>query len=326
MVFSQAAYNLVPEVRLSTGFDHFDGCGKENFAAALILLCIQEDATFRAVVTKFVRDRAALSGTGMLLEWGREKTLDPDQEVRRRSDIWLRFPEGTLLLEVKTHSGWDPFEVERQLTDQRKLTINQEPVRQVILLAPGRLLRNLSHSRFPQISWWEFIEIAREIDSPTQAVQLAFQHWSENVERDFGLSNKTPALPILDLATQTGCLVAFLKAAILRLGGTTRGDTVWFSSPDGNPSTEGKWAWHSFGIPGQLPGIGPVFCGLSTYTAGPPGELIGTFLELYPDGKKVPLACVEFHPGNYSSTSLNPILDTFAANYSASQETEKRRP
>ncbi len=43
---------------MTFGFDHFDGAHRENFAAALILLCIEEDPSFRsAFVNLIIRER-----------------------------------------------------------------------------------------------------------------------------------------------------------------------------------------------------------------------------------------------------------------------------
>ncbi len=303
---------------MSNGFDHFDGNGKENFAAALILLCIEEDPAFRDVIARLIGDGTGLSRDAPLVAWGREESLDPNPELKRRSDLWLRFPTGIILIEVKTHSGWDPSEVARQLADQRKSKFQDKRVLEAVLLAPGQLLRRLPSTGFPRVSWQTLIEAVSRIKSPARILELAWEHWSNTVERDFGIPSGSPSVRFSDLASQTGCLVAFLKAAILRVGGATRGDTVWFSSADGGPEKKAGWAWHSIGIPGQLPGVGAVYCGILTYTEAPPNEPRGTFLELYPQGKGVPLASVQFNPQDYSSTSLNTILDDFAAAYKSS--------
>jgi hypothetical protein len=44
----------------------------------------------------------------LLVHYGREEALDVGGGGRRRSDLWLPFDDGIVLLEIKTHSGWLP--------------------------------------------------------------------------------------------------------------------------------------------------------------------------------------------------------------------------
>jgi hypothetical protein len=307
---------------VTAGFDHFDGSSRETFAAALVLLCLEEDPSFRAAISKLVRSGAGKSEASALVEWGREEHLDTGTDQKRRCDIWLRFEDGIILVEIKTHSGWNPASVQQQLAVQRTSSLGGERVLDAILLAPGFLLRRLSAAKLPQISWHDFLHAVAAIEHPSQIVRLAEAHWSQNVERDFGLSASVEVMPLQAVAIQTGCLIAFLRAAIVRLGGTARStDAVWFSSPDGRPGQLQQWAWVGVAVAGKLPGVGDVYAGIYSYSAAPPGGALGTFVEVYKKGDDyVPLASVPFAPSNLSSETLHSILSELDDAYASSRK------
>ena len=79
---------------MTAGFEHFDGSHREPFAAALVLLCIEEDPSFRDLFASIIRQQARIPATEALLDWGREADLDTGQKERRRSDRWLNFAQG----------------------------------------------------------------------------------------------------------------------------------------------------------------------------------------------------------------------------------------
>lgn len=131
------------------------------------------------------------------------------------------------------------------------------------------------------------------------------------MERDFGLPAGTEMVSFNTLAAQCSCLVAFLRAAIICVRGDTsrRGDMVYFGPPDGSPDKSDEWAWHGIYVPGALEGVGPVYAGIITYCAAPPGERCETYLELYRQGRDdKPLAYVPFNPPDLSSTSQDTAL------------------
>lgn len=299
---------------MTSGLDHFDGSDRETFAAALILVCIEEDPSFRSLICNLVRHSARMPDAGAaLIAWGREEALVVGPAQRRRSDIWLRFEDGVVLVEIKTHSRWIPADVAKQISDQGNASLGGERVRHAVLLAPGLLLRRLSAYDIPKLLWLDVLRAADNIEQPSRVVQLARVHWSQNVETDFGLPASTTVMPLDTVAAQAGCLVALLRAAIIRMGGKVK-ETVWFSSPDGRPRRQGSWAWIGIAVSGRLPGIGDVYVGVYTYSDGPPDGALGTFIEAYRAGDDhVPLVSVPFAPRDFSPESLNTILEEFGA-------------
>jgi hypothetical protein len=126
-------------------------------------------------------------------------------------------------------------------------------------------------------------------------------------------------MPLDALAAQAGCLVALLRAGIIRIGGTVK-DTVWFSSPDGRPRQQRRWAWIGIAVSGRLPSLGDVYVGVYTYSDGPPDGTLGTFLEAYRSGHDdVPLVSVGFAPKDFSPESLNAVLEEFGKAFDSSR-------
>ena len=291
------------------GYDYFDGSQKETFAAALILLCLDEDAAFHSAFVELVRQHCGLPGLTKLIAWGREAALESELERSRRSDLWLRFEDGLVLVEIKTHSAWEPSSVSAQMADQSASALDGVRVTAALLLAPDTLLRRLrSPSSVLTLPWRTLLKTAEAIDHPTRILQLAREHWSRTVERDFGLPG--PAVSFTDLASQTACLVAFLRAAFLRIGGEAQGDTVWFSSPDGQPRSKRGWAWIGMAVPGKVPALGRVYIGVYTYTAAPSSDALGTFLEAYRFGRDdEPIASIPFGYVDLERQSLEPTLE-----------------
>lgn len=111
--------------------------------------------------------------------------LDVSESGSRRSDIWLRFEEGILLLELKTRSNWDPAAVARQVDEQRRSKCRGEPVQHSVLLAPRRLIARPELDGVPRFSWRIFLDLARAIPDPPRILQLAIDHWSDNVETEY---------------------------------------------------------------------------------------------------------------------------------------------
>jgi hypothetical protein len=125
----------------SSGFEHFDGNHRENFASALILLCLDEDSSFRVAMQGLLGEMASLPTGTALTSWGREVGLEVEGVVSRRSDLWLCFGGHLVLVEVKTHSAWLALDVARQIADQRTSRLRSRAISAAILLAPSQLLR-----------------------------------------------------------------------------------------------------------------------------------------------------------------------------------------
>ncbi len=183
---------------MTFGFDQFDGAHRENFAAALILLCIEEDPSFRSAFVNLIRTRAALPPDAVLLEWGRERCLDVEAGAQRRSDLWLRFSDGFVLVEVKTHSNWPPFAVSAQLAAQAGASFadTKELVTAAVLLAPGALIHASRAAGDRVLSWHDLLSEVDRIDHPSQLLRLAYAHWSRNVEPDFGLPESAETVSV----------------------------------------------------------------------------------------------------------------------------------
>lgn len=305
---------------MTAGFDHFDGSRRETFAAALLLLCLEEDPCFRDLFASIIREKAQIPGAEALIDWGREAHLDTGQKKKRaRSDLWLKFAKGAVLVEIKTHTRWTPAKVERQMIAQRGSRLHREPVREAVLLAPGPLLRRVVVPDCPKLPWQEILRAVDGIENPSQIVRLSSAHWSGDVARDYGLPASFNPLSFDTAAAYIGCIVAFLHAAIERVGGKPDLETVWFASPDGRPKRHRGWAWQGTAVPGRIPGVGDVYFGVYTYSEAPPGEAPGTFLEAYrgPGGNDdVPLVSIPFSPPDLSSQSLDAILERFVAAFS----------
>lgn len=102
-----------------------------------------------------------------------------------------------------------------------------------------------------------------------------------------------------------------LRAAILRIGGTMRGDAVLFTNPDGRPRKEGGWTWFGVAVRGNHRKHGKVLAGVYTYTEG---ANLGSFVEAY-DARDALVASVEFSPPDLSPDSLEVVLCAFVADH-----------
>lgn len=300
---------------MSQGFEHFDGSGRENFASALLLLCIEEDEGFRAVFTNRICSLAGLPSGSALTSAEREGELTTAKGARRRSDLWLRLEASLVLVEVKTHGGWDPRHVARQVQEQETSTMRKEPVCAVILLAPRSLLRELP-GMIKGFAWDDVFAMCNGLAEPSRILKLAQAHWRNTVKRDFGLSTTESAgSAVFRAATETACLVTFLRTVLERLGGESKqSDPVWFSSPDGEPGTRGGWSWFGVAVRGEIPGVGRVYVGIYTYVDAPKGHEHEkqTKLELYRlENDAEPLASMIFTPADLTHASLVLTLEEF---------------
>lgn len=299
---------------MSRGFDHFDGSGHENFATALVLLCIEQDDGFRTGFVDHIRRLAGVLAPTSLSAWGRESGLATEKGTRRRSDLWFRIGKQLVLVEVKTHDGWAPAHVARQVREQLTATLNGEAIFAVVLLAPRPLLRELPHD-IKSLAWDDVLAICDGLRPPSPIVKLAHEHWRHTVERDFGLSiTESASSAVQRAATETACLVSFLRAVLKRLGGGAKREGVYFSSPDGQPGTGAGWSWYGVGVPGDTPDFGQVYIGIYSYVDAPKEhqQEKGTKLELYRQGNDdEPVASIVFEPVDLTHSSLLRILEEF---------------
>lgn len=294
---------------MASSFAHFDASHTENFCSALLLLALEEDERFRAAFVRLVRKHAQAIEQSPLVGCGREDGLRTSDDSLRRSDIWLEFVDGTILLEVKTHSGWSSERVAKQLRDQLTSARRGQPVRGALLLAPSGLLRRV---QWPGISWQELLDRVKGIEHRTRVLDLAYEHWSEQVEREFGFDHAFAAQTFNSASMQTACLVVFLRNIIIRLGGKPRGQDVWFSTPNGCYRTRNGWTWFGVAVPGRIEPFGHVHVGIYNYTKVPPNEQPGTFLELYRDSDEDnAVKSVLFNPPNLTNESLEAALAAF---------------
>jgi hypothetical protein len=303
------------ETFMSRGFELFDGSGRENFASALLLLCIEEDEGFRAAFTERICKLAGLPPGSALTAAEREGELTTAKGARRRSDLWLRLEASLVLVEVKTHGGWDPRYVAGQVHEQECSTMRKEAVRAVVLLAPRSLLRELPGA-IKGLAWDDVFAMCNGIAEPSRILKLAQAHWRHTVKRDFGLlTTESAGSAIYRAATEAACLVTFLRTVLERLGGESKPtDSVWFSSPDGEPGTRGGWSWFGVAVRGEIADVGRVYVGIYTYVDAPKGHEHEkqSKLELYRlENHDEPLASMIFTPVDLTHASLVLALEEF---------------
>jgi hypothetical protein len=305
------------------GFDYFDGNHRENFCAALILLCLDEDRNFRQRFSELVRDRFRLPNSAALTDWGREVSLDIESGNTRRSDLWLKFGAVRVLMEIKTHSGWHSGHVHRQLIDQAASQVRGQQIDGVAILAPTSLLDCLRSEHIRKLSWREILDLVETIEQPSRILSLAQAQWRCNVEADFGLAGPTTVTlnTMLQLVSQVGCLAAFLRDTLSHVGGTARGGTLHVSRPDGQPLRSDGWGWFALAVPGQLAGDA-VLIGIYSYVECPTGSesARGTWLEMYrKDDYAAPIVSIRFEPPDLTHASLVKIQDEFVAKFGVSR-------
>lgn len=307
---------------MTTGFAHFDAAHWENFVAGTILICLDSEPSFRDMLGTEVRHCIGQPRQVELVSWGREEPLRTLAGNKRRSDLWMRFNDGLVLVEIKTHSGWSPASVEQQVLDQKKSRLFGEVVLDAVLLAPGLLLRRISNT-IPKLSWHELFDRLDRLNCTSDVMRLARDHWSQNVEREFGLTKETTMMSFESLAMQTGCLVGLLQAAVNRLDGKVSAGTVWFSSFDGRPRRRTGWEWHGIAVRGRLRTVGDIYIGIYSYLKAPPTGETGRFMEAYPVGEEdTAIVSIPFNPASFSPDDLNAVLDAFVVAFVAAVATK----
>lgn len=304
-------------VQSARGFGHFDTCNRENFAAALILLSLDEDKALRSMFADLIRNTGRLPSDAELQRWGREEDLAAPEGRIRRSDLWLDFDRSLVLLEVKTRSDWKREHVIQQMRDQQNASVgNGCCVDKAVLLSPGPLHRYVGDDVPFRVSWQDLLRKARELTSRSRVLDLSIAHWENIVSRDFGLAETTRRAQLNEVVAQAGCIVAFLREALLRVGGSARNDTVWFSGADGAPRQLERWAWHGIAVPGEIRKTSRVYLGLYEYVHPTPEEERGLFLELYLLGEEretlLPPIPVK-PPLDLSQEGLAALLQVFVA-------------
>lgn len=303
------------------GFDYFDGNHRENFCAGLILLCLDEESSFRQRFADLVRKRLDLPTSVQLRDWGREASLITEQR-KLRSDLWLNFDAEFFLIEIKTHSNWDPDAVVQQVLDQSASQVRRQPIRGAALLAPSSLLRSIRSEQVRKLSWSEVLDLVDTIEQPSRILCLAQAQWRCNVEPDFGLASEAlvSSESMQQLASQAGCLKAFLRAALVRLGGHPAFDALHTGRPDGQPHRGDGWAWFGVAVSGQLQGFGRVLLGVFTYVECPKDKEseLGMWLEVYRWGSwSAPFSFMRFAPPDLTHKSLTKVLDEFLKDFNA---------
>jgi hypothetical protein len=298
------------------GFDYFDGNHRENFSAALILLCLDEDSSFRQRFADLVRKNLDLPTSVQLSDWGREASLITEQG-KLRSDLWLNFDTEFFLIEVKTHSKWPPAQVVQQILRQK--ASQNRPIRDVALLAPTPLLRSIQSEQVRKLHWREVLDLFDTIEHPSQVLNLAQDQWRSNVEPDFGLARtttKVSAESMQQLVSQAGCLRGFLQAALNRLGGKISDrDKLYLSGPVGQPTRWNGYKYHQLAIPGSIAEVGSVRIGIYKYVSYPdnrdPNQVFSMWLEMNPEDRGKEPVFTPFDPPDLSYESLDEALDRF---------------
>jgi hypothetical protein len=297
---------------MSLGFDHFDNSHRENFLSALLLLVMEGDSAAQELLVGLIRARAGVLDLGRLREFGREARFSKDEHDRyQRSDLWLQFDHGTVLVEVKSHGGWDPVSVAEQVRKQSagSLVRSGETAKGVVLLAP-RLLAQASPHTF--LGWSDVIAGLRNLKSTSTLTNLVLRHLETHVERPMGFQNQ----PVADLAAAArtiSCLREFLRTCARRVDGVPDSKELYLTGADGEPNRHDGWAWFGLSVPFKL--VNSSYrVGVYTYPETPTGReeaKQGAWLEVYREAEYEPLVEQRF-----DATALAPQqLDAACADF-----------
>lgn len=237
---------------MNKGFAHFDGCFRENFIAGMLLLLLEMDERFRDRFVRVVRTRAGLPPGERLLELDREKWMKADEDGRRqRGDLWLRFADGVVLVELKTHGRWDRESVAAQVKRQESGEFGGLPAKPlaVVLVGPRAIgLPNRCHF----LSWGEVIRELRASGPPSAIGLVVAKHLEDHVERDIGFA-EGGMVDIKQTARNVAVLKAFLHSCVLGIDGRLETESaLWTTFGDGEPRRGGGWAWYGLSVPFRL--------------------------------------------------------------------------
>lgn len=295
---------------MNHGFAHFDAHRRENFvAAALLFLLETEPASSKALCTLFL-SRAGLPDAP-LSDLGRETSLVSAQGESGRSDLWLRFPDGVLLIEVKSHGAWSADDVAKQLARYREGTLAMLPgkVLGAVLLTP-RVLGMRDGTRL--ITWGEVIRTIRGASPDGLVAARVVAHLERHVERDLGLP-EGGRMNVRETARQVAALREFLKSCVRAVDGKLRtNDPFWMTPGDGEPLRNDGWAWRGMSVPFDLEEK-EFRIGVYDYVAAPAGCDAATahaWLEAYRGGKESPVVELAFE-GSLALADLDALRQRF---------------
>jgi hypothetical protein len=304
---------------MKSGFSHFDGSGRENFCAAVLVLTMEVDDAVKELVARLVRQELSIDAHHELLAFGREARLEADGDGGyARVDIWLLFGPPAeafyAFVEVKTHERWDAVHVAHQVQDQAERRVTRSGSRRVhgsILLGPERLCARVktvdSLVRF--IIWPRLFAELRALRSASPLTDLAVRHLEEKMDRPPGLDRPMSLDQFEQATTTVACLREFLVDCVDDIGGRIKGEPIYLTPGDGQPRSGGGWAWHGLSVPfSRDQQTGRV--GIYKYSAAPPGEelaLEALWLEAYVGDADVPIAYVKFAPSTLSAAELDTV-------------------
>lgn len=302
---------------MNHGFDHFDRSTDENFVSAMLLLLLETDADARRAVCGLLRSRAPrLAGNDEPIEIGRERPLRGRNGEEGWSDLWLRFADGTLVVEVKTHDRWSVAHIEAQVARYRDGTLGNpaEPVADVVLLAP-RVFGGGKPSGF--VSWGEVIRVLRDLPAVGPLATRVIAHLERCVERDIGLE-KGARMDVRETARQVAAIREFLKSCLLAVGGKPK-DQLYTTPGNGEPLRKDGWAWHGLSIPFAA-GDEAYRVGVYQYAEAPSDRqdaLKHPWLEAYRERDDKLVVELPFH-GSLAPADLEQLRTDFSREWAAS--------
>lgn len=295
---------------MNHGFRHFPSNHLENFVASTLLLLLETDPHSRAALCRRLRSAAGLTPEGAeLLDLGREATLTGANGELGYSDLWLRFPEGVLLVELKK-PGWPVAKVRAQLERYRDGTLAKtgEPPIGAVLVAP-RVLGGAAPAGF--VSWGEVIRGIREAGPEGALAKRVIAHLEKQMERDIGLA-EGGRMDVREVARQVASLKSFLRSCALEIGGDPEPDAIYTTPSDGEPLRRDGWAWHGVSVPFVL-GRTRFRVGVYHYAEAPDGEeaaLKHAWLEAYQANSDSPLVELPFD-GSLAPDDLDRLRTLF---------------
>ncbi len=301
-----------------SAFDHFDKAHHENFCAALLLLIVEVDKAARAKFEKLIKEKASLSQNAQLLEVSREESLfGATPEEGGRADLVLRFEDDgrkLVLVEVKTHTRWDPEAVasQRQRYEAGRLVGRGEKADAVLLLAPTPLAVLSKQS----ISWREVIESLQPLEAGSKLIEEAIKHLRKHAAPAPDAGGALPAgvgqsiQVVAALNTLVGDCIAMLK-------GSAQGPRPYLPT-GGHKKTAKAWSWWSIERKMMLDDV-TYWVGVYAYDEVPSNFKKGVYLEVYRASDNKPVVAVPLEEAALDSERLQAIKRIFKEKWEAVQ-------
>lgn len=295
---------------MNHGFDHFDSSHQENFISAMLLLLMECDEAVRRELCGLFLERAGVTEwEPRLVDLGRERSIRCADGIDRRVDLWLRFPQGILVVEVKTTETWQADYIELQVERYRTGTLRnpESAVGAAVLLVPRALDKAVGTGA---VTWGAVVRHLRGLESASPLAERAITHIENLVERDIGIPEGA-VMNVRETARHVGALRDFLVSCVRAIDGKPQG-SLWTTPGDGEPLRRDGWAWYGLSIPFSI-GDETFRLGVYEYVETPTGlevALKHPWLEMYRNCDDQNVVELEFD-GNLSPGHLDELRKEF---------------